>query len=83
MFSLFFKKKKFNLISTQYNIVSKSVCFDNAPKLASHDFFIFFILCTKGVIPYHSCVAIPEQNSVIKCWSLRFLSFIGSKKFIT
>ncbi|KAL6321896.1 hypothetical protein AAG906_035604 [Vitis piasezkii] len=51
----------FNLISTQYNTTIKSVRSDNALELAFHDFFR-----TKGIIPYHSCVATPEQNSIVE-----------------
>ena len=53
--------ESFNLISTQYNTVIKSLRSNNAPELAFHDLFR-----TKIVIPYHSCVAILEQNSVVK-----------------
>ena len=53
--------ESFNLISTQYNTVIKSLRFNNAPELAFHDFFRTMI-----VIPYHSCVATLEQNSVVK-----------------
>ena len=53
--------ESFNLISTQYNTVIKSLRFNNAPELAFHDFFR-----TKIFIPYHSCVATLEQNSVVK-----------------
>ena len=51
----------FNLISTQYNTTIKSVRSNNALELAFHDFFR-----TKGIIPYHSCITTPEQNSIVE-----------------
>lgn len=51
----------FQLIATQYHMTIKSVRSDNAPELVFHDFFR-----SKGVLPYHSCVDTPQQNSVVE-----------------
>ena len=51
----------FAMVSTQYNIVIKSVHSDNARELEFHDFFR-----SKGIIFYHSCVETPELNFVVE-----------------
>ena len=51
----------FTMVSTQYNLVIKSVCSETARELDFHDFF-----CSKGIVSYHSCVETPKQNSVVE-----------------
>ena len=53
--------KFFKLISTQFGVNIKSVRSDNAPELAFSDFFR-----EHGVVPFHSCVDRPQQNSVVE-----------------
>ena len=44
----------YTLIYNQYGTTIKFVRSDNAPELAFLDFF-----CSKGIVPYHSCVDTP------------------------
>ena len=49
------------LIHTQFGANIKSVRSDNALKLAFLDYF-----CKNGILPFHSCVDTPQQNSVVE-----------------
>ena len=50
----------YNLVHTQFGIKIKSVCSDNALKLSFSNFFQ-----EKGILSFHSCVDMPQQNSVV------------------
>ena len=51
----------FSLIQTQFNTTIKTVRSDNALELSFTEFFK-----VKGVIPCHSCVDTPQQNSIVE-----------------
>lgn len=51
-----------SLVQTQFNTKIKSVRSDNAHELAFTNFFFH----EKGIIAFHSCVNIPEQNSIVE-----------------
>ena len=51
----------YNMIVTQFHANIKIIRTDNAP-----EFFLKEFYASKGIIHQHSCVATPQQNSVVK-----------------
>lgn len=66
----------FKLVETQYATCIKNFRFDNASELAFIEFFQ-----SKGVIHQFSCVACPEQNSVVEHKHQHLLNFAHALLF--
>ena len=66
----------YNMIFNQYNTSITAVPVDNAPELTFLDFFR-----SKGILPFHSCIETPEQNSIVERKHQHILNFARALLF--